>query len=701
MAKFDQRPLHVVKDAPPRPPSWASDLRYRTLVDHLPHTSVVVYDHDLRFQLAAGPALEATGWVAEDVEGRLLTDLVPEPQCSALARHYRAALTGEPRSVEYRSSVDGRAFWLQLVPLRDEQGNVETAMAVSLDITERADALVGLAAAETRFRRAFDEAPIGMALLSPEGAFRQVNEMLCSISGFSREELLDGTLVSFAHPTSRPGCRRTLDRMAESIQPAHAGELRCLDAAGEVVHISLHLSAMCDENGRVTDLLAHMLDVTDQKRFERRLEHIAEHDLLTGLPNRQAVEGEIERHLANVKRYGDESALLIVDIDGFKYFNDSLGHRTGDELIAHVSRLLKRRLRETDVIARVGGDEWAILFPRASAAQAREVAELLLQTLRTETGMLPSGRMHAPVAASIGIAMFGPMDTLDGNAMMRAELAMFDAKESGGGSLAFYSSERRSEPPIKTRLVWADRIRSALREDRLVLHAQPIVSLIDGSVAIHELLLRMVGDGGEVIAPASFLSIAEQLDLIQELDRWVLRRAIRLAAGSRLTGDFAVNISARSIADPRLPDLVEQQLSEYGVEPSRLIVEVTETAAIGDFDLAQGLAHRLSGLGCRLALDDFGAGFGTFHYVKHLPFDLLKIDGGLIADCLASTADRLIVEAAVGIAKGMDKLTIAEHAPNRATLDFLRDCGVDYSQSFITGPPRPTIAPSDQQGARP
>src|SRR5918997_5597802 len=258
------------------------------------------------------------------------------------------------------------------------------------------------------------------------------------------------------------------------------------------------------------------------------------------------------------------------------------------------------------------------------------------------------------VTASLGIALFDSQPRLTGeDVLVNADLAMYDAKEAGRNQLAAYDGPEQPETRIEARISWADLIRDALAEDRFVLHAQPIVDLASGEATQYELLLRMRGADGELIGPSAFLPVAERFDLMAAIDRWVVARAIRmvgaeLRAGRRLVVE--VNISGRSAGDPELLELIEHELRTSEVCPSQIIFEITETIAVSNIPRAQHFAARLADLGCRFALDDFGAGFGSFYYLKHLPFDFLKIDGEFVSGCLTSRTDQLVIEAVVQIA---------------------------------------------------
>ena len=382
-------------------------------------------------------------------------------------------------------------------------------------------------------------------------------------------------------------------------------------------------------------------------------------------------------------------ALLALDLDHFKKINDLLGHSAGDQLIVSVADLLRSRLRETDVVARLGGDEFAILLPRADLAEAEEVAATVVDVVGQHTSVI-DGTQHTGMGASVGVAMFE--EGLTGEeVLVNADLAMYDAKGAGRGRHALYATADHDAARTKARISWAQRIDMALDEERFVLFAQPIMDLRTGETSHHELLVRMVDEDGSLIPPATFLYIAEQLGLIGRLDTWVVTRAIRLAASMQAEGGtrsrLEINLSGLSLGDERLLAAIDEQLSATGIDPSLLVFEVTETAAISNIHRARAFAERLRERGCQFALDDFGAGFASFYYLKHLPFDYLKIDGEFVASCLASPTDRLVIEAVVSVARGLGKETIAEFFEDAATMDFVKLLGVDFAQGYHVGRP--------------
>jgi diguanylate cyclase (GGDEF)-like protein len=431
----------------------------------------------------------------------------------------------------------------------------------------------------------------------------------------------------------------------------------------------------------------------DRRRHESELQYMADHDPLTGLLNRRAFERSLEEHLARGERYGHEGAVLVVDLDDFKGVNDTLGHSAGDELIGRVAGALASRLRESDTLARLGGDEFAVLTPVGDRAEAERLAQLLLGVVRREHAARGPGGRERPITASIGLApLEGAQPIRAEEALINADLAMYDAKEAGRDRSETYGGTSRGQARIEARLQWVERIRAALDEDRLVLYAQPVVETATGRTTQHELLVRMVDTRGEVILPGSFLPIAERFGLIREIDRWVVTHAIRWLGEHRAQGrrpTVELNLSAHSLGDPQLAAHIGRELRAAGVHATQLIFEVTETTAIGNITAARAFAERLGELGCRFALDDFGAGFGSFYYLKHLPFDFIKIDGEFVRNCTSDPTDRLVIGAVVELARGLGKRTIAEFVGDAATLATLRYLGVDYAQGFHLGSPMP------------
>jgi diguanylate cyclase (GGDEF)-like protein/PAS domain S-box-containing protein len=662
--------------------------RYRTLVHNLPNSSVVTFDHDLRFTFAAGEALTHAG-LDESVVGRTLAEVLPQ-HAATLTPRYRSALGGHPQSFEFSGSSGD--YWVQIAPLRDGDGAIVGGMLLSQTITPLREAERELAEAEERFRTAFEEAAIGMGLVATDGRYLRVNKALCAITGYTEDELLQTTVDAITHPDDvQNGAAGRADLLAGR-SSIHRVEKRYRHAHGHWVWVSVNGTLVRDADGNPSHILGQIQDITERRLFEDRLQHLVDHDPLTGLFNRRRFEEELDRHVARAGRYGPEGALLLLDLDNFKLVNDTLGHSAGDELIVAVGRLLRKHLRDSDVIARLGGDEFAVLLPAGGLAEAEAVAAKLVAAVREEAAVV-AGRRTRRVTTSVGVAVFGEDEVAGAEMLVSADLAMYDAKEAGRDRYAVYTMGHDAQPRVETRMHWVDRIRDALEDERLVLHAQPILDLRTGEIAQHELLVRMLDEHGDVIPPAAFLQVAERFDLVQQIDRWVARRAIELIAAHANTGlRLTVNLSGRTLTDDRLLADLQSELARTGADPGSLTFEVTETAAVANIQQAREFAERLREIGCRFALDDFGSGFGSFYYLKHLPFDYLKIDGEFVSNCLSNRTDQLVIRAVVDIAQGLGKETVAEFASDAELVDFLRAQGVDYAQGFHVGRPQPLSA---------
>lgn len=556
---------------------------------------------------------------------------------------------------------------------------------------ERDSAEAALREAEERFRGAFDGAPIGIAIVDLDGRFTEVNAAFSRLTGYPADQLQGTSFRSITHPDDH---EISDDRFQQLLRRGQtiSFDKRYLHAAGHTIWASVHSRLVRHADGRPLHLITMIEDVTDRREFEHKLRYMADHDPLTGLFNRRRFENEVDRQVAHSQRYGGGGAVLMLDLDHFKYTNDSLGHRAGDELIVAVAKLLRGLLRETDTLARIGGDEFALLLPQAAEEEARIVGEKLLEGLRGEA--VAFGRRKRRLTASMGIALIGGSgaDLTADDLLVSADLALYDAKEAGRDALRVFANEEQREARMRARVTWVERIQAALEDDGFVLYAQPIVDLRTRLVTRHELLLRMRAEDGDLIPPGAFLYVAERYGLVNEIDRWVVRRAIGLIRQAREAGRelrLEVNISGLSLGDEELLALIERELAQAEINPGNLIFEVTETAAVSNIVAAREFAERVCALGCRFALDDFGAGYGSFYYLKHLPFDYVKIDGEFVRNCVDSETDQLVVQAVVQIARGLGKQTIAEFVEDGATIGVLERFGVDYAQGYHIGRPAP------------
>ncbi|MEZ5078986.1 MAG: EAL domain-containing protein [Solirubrobacterales bacterium] len=424
------------------------------------------------------------------------------------------------------------------------------------------------------------------------------------------------------------------------------------------------------------------------QKTESELRFLADHDPLTGLLNRRRFRAELDQCVSFTERYGGRGAVMIIDIDGLKQVNDTHGHQPGDNLIRGIANVLKERVRATDIVARLSGDEFAVLMPQTDTAGALQLGE----DLRAEVaeGVVDLVEPEA-TTISVGITMFGGDGPVSAEAVLvAADEAMYRAKAEGRNRIALFQGpdERGSEP--RRNLSTGALIRDALTQGRLGLATQPIRNLADGGIERYELLLRMTARDGEVLPAASFIHAAERSGMVQELDRWVVGQALEILAQREREGDpisLHVNLAGSSLSDASMFEYIERRLDEGEADPARCTFEITHGMRVEDYDAAAGFADRLTEFGCEVAIDHYGAGIGPFRYLRSFPFDLIKIDGSFVREMSHNDADQLTVKAIVQVARGLGKTTIAEYVEDEETTRLLREYGVDMAQGFHLGRP--------------
>lgn len=663
--------------------------------------------------------VRALGWSEEELTEAPLIDLV-HPDDQRKAQEALAELTGgvselvDGLETRWRRR-DGSYAWLCWTVEADPER--ELLLAVGHDIGKRREVEQAMREAQERFSNAFENAPIGMALIAVDhgrtGRLLHVNTSLVRMLGRDGEQLCATTLEQLTPSSEEPegGATRFLEELRDGVIDVYDGERR-FTRSHEVLAVSTRASLVRGTDGEPLYAIAQFQDITERKRFEQDMAYLADHDSLTGLYNRRRFEVELEREIGLTNRHRRDVAVLLVDIDHFKLVNDTMGHRAGDQLIARVAAVLRRRLRTTDVAARLGGDEFAILLPSTGAEGAAAVAEQIAATVRAESAsswltFIPMENGEASqrteisvsgpprVTVSVGVAAMAPGVRPSAEELLsQADNAMYEAKEAGRDGVRLLDVPVTPPGAARRRVSWYDRIQhAAAADDRFTLYCQPILELASQEVTQFELLLRLVEDD-RVVSPGQFLPLAERYGLIQEIDRWVVCRAIRLMAEHEQAGcpiRLGVNLSGKSMSDDRLPMVIERELDTTGIDPSNLSFEVTETAAIVNIGEARRFAHWARDRGVGFALDDFGAGFGSFYYLKHLPFDYLKIDGDFVKELVSGRTDQLVVRAVVDIARQLGKRTIAEYVEDQPTLDWLAAHGVDYAQGFYIDHPRPVV----------
>jgi len=418
-----------------------SEARYRALLDHLPDTVAIVYDENLRAAVVTGQGLNSRGVGGADMVGKRFDQIVAAADVPTLEHLYRAALGGVATSVEFQSHLTGLDNLLDVVPISTQGGAPSEILVVARNIGPLKDRERALSAAEQRWRAAFDRAPVGMAQVGVDGRFLRVNPALCAMVGYSAERLEKLTPVDISHPDDAARARQAIQDVGNNTLQHFRDEKRYIHARGHIVWCAVSAVPVHGRDGRVDYMLVHYLDISELKRVADELRQLAVHDPLTGLLNRRGFSEALDRHVAQVQRYGPAGALLIVDLDGLKFVNDTQGHEAGDQVIATTADILRRRLRSTDTVARLGGDEFAIILSRVDPEQVGRVADALVRRVRRT---FSSGTVGRSVTASVGVAFFDPACfdppgvTAGGTpgvtaeeVLVAADRAMYDAKSAG------------------------------------------------------------------------------------------------------------------------------------------------------------------------------------------------------------------------------------------------------------------------------
>lgn len=459
---------------------------------------------------------------------------------------------------------------------------------------------------------------------------------------------------------------------------------------GDLFYESKTITPVTNSRGEITHYISTGKDITEQKDTENKLKQLINYDDLTGVLNRNSFVREVEQEIKEAGRKKRISALMMLDIDNFKIINDKHGYHIGDKVILKLSTILSEIVRENDLVARVGGDEFAFYLHESDDKRARLVAKRIIDTVNSSYFEIEGEIINFTV--SIGIAIYPQSGSTLHDLFSCADLALLESIHKGGNCISVYADEEVLQTQIKSKRLWLTRVAEALDNNLFVFFAQPILGIRDKTISHYELLIRIKNKDGVIVEPGSFIDVSEQTGMIRSIDQWVIRNAINTLEELKRKGKntrFSINISNQSFVDFELLELIKYQFLKTGVDPSCIHFEITETSTIDSIENAQFFISELKAMGCRFALDDFGKGFSSMYHLKHLKFDYLKIDGDFIRDLDQKPTDQHIVRCIVQLAGVFGMKLIAEHVQNESTLDLLRELGVDLVQGNHLCPPRP------------
>jgi diguanylate cyclase (GGDEF)-like protein/PAS domain S-box-containing protein len=565
-------------------------------------------------------------------------------------------------------------LWREL--LRRGGGSPESALADTLR------------EAEARYHSLFRNSIDAILLLRPDGSILAANDEACrmleydeaSLRKLGRETIFDGAdggVQSMMNELARNGAAR--------------GEFRMVRRDGSLVPVELSATTFTDRSGQQCASMI-VRDITERRRAEEHIEYLAYHDELTGIPNRAHFQREFDHTVAVSQRYGLSCALLLVDLDRFKYINDTIGHQAGDQLLKQMAARLRACLRDSDVIARLGGDEFVILMQDAANMEA--VTAVADKILEVASRPLIIEDQEFLVTASIGISTY-PHDGADLQTLLKSsDLAMYRAKEQGKNGYQYFAPEMNVHS--RRRLEIESALRGAIDRQEFILHLQPKLQVSTLTVAGMEALIRWNHPERGLLNPSEFIGIAEETGLIVPIGDWVLEEACRHGQALREAGhrnlSVAVNLSARQLFDDELARRIADILRTTGFPAQNLQLEITESTVMRDAEQAVRLLTALHATGVRMAIDDFGTGYSSLAYLKRFPIDCVKIDRSFIRDLPQNSDDVAITRSIIAMAHNMTLEIVAEGVETIAQLEFLQSCGCDEIQGFLFSEPLPAEA---------
>jgi diguanylate cyclase (GGDEF)-like protein/PAS domain S-box-containing protein len=555
----------------------------------------------------------------------------------------------------------------------------------------------------------------GVYGINADGNISFVNPACRRILGYAADERLIGKsaleLFHYAdeHGSPTDEVQSVLQQTYAEGCPVKAWETLFWHKSGSAIPVECTVYPLTIEDKREGSVVAFR-DISERKLLEEELRWQATHDVLTKLYNRRYFEEQLTQEAERLKRSKEISALLYIDLDRFKYINDTAGHAAGDQLLVEIAGQIKQRLRHSDLLARLGGDEFAIILRNVSKSSVEGVADEYREMLDNYMFMY-NGKQYK-VNATIGIALIDRDSESASEILANADIACHIAKNEGRNRCHLFVPDSDSKKVMDLDLGWSSRLHNALVQDHLILHYQPIIpmahipsvlmlesegpiydrllSVVPEEQQINEFLLRLDDPVWGIVYPGAFLPTAERFNMMDKIDYWVVNAAVKKLALLQqvgYAGMITINLSGQTITNEALIEEIEELVVNSAVDPTKVIFEITETSAVSNLVSANELITRLSALGCRFALDDFGSGFSSFSHLKNLPVDFIKIDGLFVRGVASDPGDRAIVHSINDIAHSLGKKTIAEYVEDAAILRFLHESGVNYVQGHFLSPP--------------
>jgi diguanylate cyclase (GGDEF)-like protein/PAS domain S-box-containing protein len=660
----------------------------RALLDAIPNP-VYFKDTGGRYKMY-NRAFEELFAGGEDWIGRHVADMF-EPELARVHQERDQPLTERPSSATYEMLVptsggDTRQLLYNKVSFVDRRGEVAGIIATITDVTQYKETERALEASEARFRVLTESSLDLISVVDAAGVIRYQSPALRHLLGYDPADTIGRNVAQLVHRDDLEHARAAFRRIIDARQSIEPVEFRLRHRDG-MWRTFESLGTNCLSNPHIHGVVFNSRDVTDRKIIQQRIQHLAYHDNLTGLPNRSLLQDRLAHSIARAERSNRKVAVLFIDLDNFKNINDTLGHDVGDELLRQVARRLSECVRVEDTIARQGGDEFIVLLDSLEDGRgASLVAQKILNSLRLPFTL---GGTEQHVSGSVGIALF-PEDGRDAQTLMKnADTAMFHGKGLGKNTYQYFTAQMNIA--VKRRMTLESALRRAVLQKNFVLHYQPQIDLESGEIIAVEALVRWQTEDSGMVMPGDFIPLAEETGLINEIGEWVMREGCRQAKEWHDMGlarrRMAINLSARQFGDRGFLDMVTRVLAETGLEPELLELEITESQVMRQTEGMILLLNKLAEMGVQLAIDDFGTGYSSLSYLKRLPIQKLKIDQSFVRDITVDPNDTAIVVAIINMARSLDLETIAEGVETAGQLALLRSKGCRVGQGFYFSAP--------------
>jgi diguanylate cyclase (GGDEF)-like protein/PAS domain S-box-containing protein len=648
-------------------------------------------DAEWTMEFVSEGCLRVTGHQPRDLmyNGRVSYESITHPEDQLWVREAVRKSLAARRSfdLEYRIvHADGgiRWVWERGTGVLNEDGRVIAVEGLIQDITERRNAVQALREAERRYRGLFDNAIEGIFRTTADGHYLDANPALAQIYGFASPQELMTSLRDIGRQLYVDAQRREeFMRIVRARGSVSGFEAQVYRKNGDIIWISENARAVFGDDGKPIGYEGTVEDVTERKLYQARIEQQANYDTLTGLANRSLLQDRLEQALLTATSYHTRLAVVFVDLDRFKFINDSLGHHIGDEMLKTMADRLESCVRDCDTVARLGGDEFVVLITGQTAPDlVRGIVERML-TVVAQPWVSEQGEFN--VSCSIGVALF-PSDGADAQTLLKhADSAMYRAKESGRNNFQFFTRELNTL--MTERVEMESGLRRALERDQFLLHYQPRVDLPTGKIIGAEALIRWRLPEQGIVAPGRFIPLAEETGLIVPIGKWVLTQACAQNKAWQDAGRepivVSVNVSARQFRQDNLVRTVAEVLNETGLEPRYLELELTESMVMHDAAQLVAMLGELKRLGVQISVDDFGTGYSSLSYLKRFPVDRLKVDRSFVEHLATDADDATIVRAIITLGHNLGLKVVAEGVELDEQVRFLRLNQCDEAQGFI------------------